>query len=88
MLNQGISKLLSYSSIMITILAMVISKLMLEDTFLNKESIYAAIGILGVIRNTNFNGGLNYLTTIRIITDRVESFLKLKVLPHRKITPI
>lgn len=88
MLNQGISKSLSYFSIMFTILAMVVVKLMLEESMLNKDSIYAAIGILGVIRNTNFNGGLNYLTSTRIIMERIENFLRLKTLPQRRILPV
>ena len=88
MLNQGISKVLSYFSIMITILAMVCSKLLLEEEKLNKEAIYAAIGILGVIRNTNFNGGLNYLTSCKIVMERLEGFLRLMVLPERRVLPV
>lgn len=83
MLSQGISKILSYFSLMISVLSMVLTKVIFQPSLLERDSIYASIGIFGVIRNTNFNGGLNYLMNIRIILERVDSFLQLTDVKER-----
>jgi hypothetical protein len=77
MLSQGISKMLSYFSLMISVLSMVITKVIFQPSLLKRDEIYASIGIFGVIRNTNFNGGLNYFTSISIILERVDGLLQL-----------
>lgn len=86
MLSQGISKMLSYFSLMISVLSMVLAKVLfhMTETQLDRESIYASIGIFGVIRNTNFNGGLNYITSINITLDRADSFLHLDEIRERR----
>jgi hypothetical protein len=84
MLSQGISKMLSYFSLMISVLSMVLAKVIFHTTDLDQDSIYASIGIFSVIRNTNFNGGLNYITSINIILDRVDSFLQIDDIRERR----
>jgi hypothetical protein len=56
---------------------MVITKVIFQPSLLKRDEIYASIGIFGVIRNTNFNGGLNYFTSISIILERVDGLLQL-----------
>jgi len=67
MLSQGISKMLSYVSVMLSVLCMVLTKVIFQPSLLKRDEIYSSIGVFGVIRSTNFNGGLNYFTSISIV---------------------
>lgn len=83
MLSQGISKMLSYVSVMLSVLSMVLTKVIFQPSLLQRDEIYASIGVFGVIRSTNFNGGLNYFTSLSIVLERVDAFLQLEDIRKR-----
>ena len=69
MLSQDISKMLSSASIMLSVLTMALTKVSFQISLLQSDEIYASIGVFGIIRGANFNGGLNYFTNLSIVPE-------------------